>query len=150
MSNHDIRLAMRTYHNFLGVFPSDINPCLMIHSFPTCFVMNTNPTSDVSGGHWVAFYLPSSRTLEFFDSLGRSLDSFPQLASYFAHFTHSIRSNSIPLQSNSPVCGDYCITFLILRLSKHSFSSSIHYIKSHSKGNSRDSFVRRFRLLCIK
>ncbi len=147
MSNHDIGKALCKFPYFHGVFSSDINPTPLIRSFPCCFVMNTKSRYMRSGGHWLAFYLITPNNLEFFDSLGLSIQSYPAISKYFSHINH-ITYNNISLQANqSALCGDYCITFLSLRISTNSFPASIHIIKSHSKGNSRESFVRRFRLL---
>jgi len=147
MSNHNIGKALCKYPYFLGVFSSDVNPIPLIHSFPCCFVMNTKSRYTRSGGHWLAFYLANAYSLEFFDSLGLSIQSYPAITTHFSHI-NNINYNKVSLQaSQSALCGDYCITFLSLRISTNSFPATIHIIKSHSKGNSRESFVRRFRLL---
>jgi len=147
MSNHDIGKALCKFPYFLGVFSSDINPTPLIRSFPCCFVMNTKSRYMRSGGHWLAFYLITPNNLEFFDSLGLSIQSYPAIYKYFSHI-NKINYNKISLQANqSALCGDYCITFLSLRISTNSFPAAIHIIKANSKGNSRESFVRRFRLL---
>lgn len=148
LSNRDIGLALCKYSStFLGVFSVDINPLPLIRSFPCCFVMNTMPHTERRGGHWLAFYLTNSNSIEFFDSLGGSLSSYPLISSYFSHVPN-ISSNSVSLQApDSAQCGDYCISFLYLRLVTSSFRAAIEIIKSYSKGYSRESFVRKLRLL---
>ena len=147
MSNHDIGKALSKYSSFLGVFAADINPLPLIRSFPCCFVMNTKSRTVKSGGHWLAFYLINPFSLEFFDSLGLSIQAYPYISTYFSHI-NEIKDTRICFQAEqSNLCGDYCITFLSLRIYTNSFPSSVNIIKSKPKGNSRESFVRRFRLL---
>ena len=147
MSNNDIIHSLNSYSQFLGVFPSDINPINIIKSYPTCFIMNTNPKSISNGGHWLAFYLTSPTKLEFFDSLGLQLHYYISLFHYFSNFSH-IMANKIPLQStNSSICGDYCVSFLSFRMNHFSFNHIITIISKYQKCKSRDSFVRRIRFL---
>ena len=145
LSNLQISRSMRRFSQFLGVFPSNINPLLFISSYPCCFVMNSLSLSH--GGHWLAFYLISSNHLEFFDSLGNSLKSYIEISSYFSKIPHII-SNKFPLQTTmSTLCGDFAISFLTLRLSGFSYSYIIRIFKHYSKGISRNTFIRRIRLL---
>jgi len=146
MSNHEIGSALSKYNSFLGVFSANINPIPLIRSYPCCFIMNTKPRSEANGGHWLAFYLLSSNCLEFFDSLGLSLASYITIHHYFVNF-NIIHSNKFQLQlPSTSLCGDYCVTFITLRVATNSYPSSIEIIKSNSKGKVRDSFVRRVRL----
>ena len=145
LSNIQISRTMRRYTCFLGVFPSNINPLHFISSFPCCFVMNSLSFSH--GGNWLAFYLSSQNHLEFFDSLGKSLNSYIEIYRHFSQIPH-ITSNNLALQTTmSTLCGDFAISFLSLRLSGFSYSYIIHIFKHYSKGISRNTFIRRIRLL---
>ncbi len=147
MSNHEISSALSKYPSFIGVFPADINPLPRIRSFPACHIMNTNECTKRDGGRSLAFYLPNSNSLEFFDSLGYSLSTSVSIANYFSYITN-IKENITPLQSPSSVlCGDYCVTFLSLRITTNSYTAAIQIISSNQKGEARESFVRRIRLL---
>jgi len=147
MSNHEISCALSKYPSFIGVFPADINPLPRIRSFPACYIMNTKDRSKRVGGHWLAFYLCNPTSLEFFDSMGYSLITYPSIANYFSHITN-IKENITPLQSAScALCGDYCVTFLSLRITTNSYTAAIQIISTNQKGEARESFVRRIRLL---
>ena len=146
MSNNELRSALHSYRQFIGVFSADSNPLPYVRSFPCCFIMNTSPIFIADVGHWLAFYFLSPTSLEFFDSLGQPLSSYPNLSTYFSHITH-VSSNNLPLQSaSSALCGDYCVTFLSLRMSHLTFPHIITLLLNH-KGNSREAFVRQVRLL---
>ncbi|KAF0151795.1 MAG: hypothetical protein FD188_3431, partial [Ignavibacteria bacterium] len=58
--------------HFLGVFASDKIPSLTaIKAYsPCCYVANTDETGQ-GGSHWVAFFHPNPRKLEFFDSFAK-------------------------------------------------------------------------------
>ena len=145
LSNLQISRSMRRFSQFLGVFPSNVNPIRFISLFPCSFVMNS--LSQSHGGHWLAFYLLSPHHLEFFDSLGNSLNSYIEISPYFSQISHII-SNKFTLQTSmSTLCGDFAISFLSLRMSGFSFSYIIHIFKHYSKGISRNTFIRRIRLL---
>ncbi len=147
MSNHEITQALSKYPSFIGVFPADINPLPRIRSFPACYIMNTKDRSKRVGGHWLAFYLRNPTSLEFFDSLGLSLSTYVSIANYFSYLSN-IKENITPLQlASSALCGDYCVTFLSLRITTNSYPATLQIISSHPKGEARESFVRRLRLL---
>ena len=147
MSNHEISCALSKSPSFIGVFPADINPLPRIRSFPACFIMNTKDRSKRVGGHWLAFFLPNPTSLEFFDSMGFTLTTYSSIANYFSHISN-IKENTTPLQSTScALCGDYCLSFLSLRITTNSYHLAIEIISSHTMGEARESFVRRVRLL---
>ena len=145
LSNIQISRTMRRFSQFLGVFPSKINPIHFISSFPCCFIMNS--LSQSHGGHWLAFYLISPHHLEFFDSLGNRLNSYIEISHYFSKISHIISNKFILQTTMSTLCGDFAISFLSLRMSGFSYSYIIHIFKNYSKGISRNTFVRRIRLL---
>ena len=64
-----LELDKITNKKFCGVFSSDELP-EVIKSFPCGFVVNTDPSGE-PGTHWVAFYFPTDREAEFFDSFGK-------------------------------------------------------------------------------
>ena len=145
LSNLQISRCMRRFSQFLGVFPSNINPLHFISSFPCCFIMNS--ISQSQGGHWLACYLISPHHLEFFDSLGNPLNSYIEISHYFSQINNIISNKFILQTTMSTLCGDFAISFLSLRMSGFSYSTIIHIFKKYSKGISRNSFVRRIRLL---
>jgi len=111
-------------------------------------VFNTDCSSK-PGTHWLAcYYDHPSNTLEFFDSYAQT----PSFYNLIIPRNLITRLNEIPLQSEfSTVCGQYCIYYLVSRLSRKAtsileFSKTLsHEFKSK---NARDSFVsNRVRLL---
>ena len=80
MSNIDSisisRMALRLLKNsavrFLGVFPSDHLPCVYEISSrtPCCYMANSDPSNEI-GTYCVAFFHPTPKVIEFFDSFGK-------------------------------------------------------------------------------
>jgi hypothetical protein len=95
---------------FLGVFPKDLAPNREnITYYPTCFVLNTDPSSK-PGAHWTAYFMKNQSETEFFDSYGLTPEAY-DLPSY--NYT---LYNKLQLQGLSTrVCGHYCIRFIYLR-----------------------------------
>ena len=113
---------------FLGVFASDQipNTIQVTRQAPCCYVANTDPISR-QGSHWVAVYIPSPRTLEFFDSFGRH----PITLGF--SFPNSIRilHNTIQIQADSSgVCGEHCVRFLSHRSNGKSMSHILSMLKN--------------------
>ena len=80
---------------FCGVFPSDKLP-KTIEKYPCGFVVNTYQGNE-PGTHWLAFYFPSERKREFFDSFGHPLD-FYSTGTFLKGYSHKF--NNRKLQSN--------------------------------------------------
>ena len=104
------RLISPNKCSYLGIFSQDHlpSPSSNTHSFPLCFVANTDP-SNKPGEHWVSFFYDSPSSLEFFDSYGLdpSFYGFNIIPSHINHTT---------LQAlGSTVCGHYCIFYLYHR-----------------------------------
>ena len=122
----------KTYHHdqipahFLGVYARDKIP-LPLTKYPGCFVANTDRTGQ-PGEHWVAFYQKSRASpIEFFDSFGLSPEMYNFTLDSFVH-------NTVALQgTNSRVCGQYCILYLIHRPLHPSKESIIKWLASHGK-----------------
>lgn len=133
---------------FLDVFPSDHLP-RKIKKYPACFVVNVDSSSE-PGSHWVAFYLPTSKKLEFFDSYGNATTYFDGPISKFASRFPQVTYNPLVLQSNvTAVCGQYCIYYLYSRcrdVSLKKFLSS--FVTKHMCNDQRVyNFVsKRFRI----
>ncbi len=96
---------------FLGVFPSDRLPAKAKRQ--CSLIVNTNPSTK-PGAHWVAIYVDSIGTLEYFDSYGLQ-PTVTSISTYISKYK-KWRYNSKRIQSPlSSVCGHYCIYFLIMR-----------------------------------
>ncbi len=140
---------------YVGVYAADeIQPILNgdnANASSFCFVANTH-SSNEPGEHWVAFYVISNDTLEFFDSYGQHpLVYFPHL--HFissSNYPFTLHYNNQKLQkSNSSVCGHYCLYYLYLRVLMH--KSLIAIVKSlsafqnpHPDQSVKSFFIRVF------
>lgn len=103
-----------TKTSFLDVFPSDQLP-MKIYKFPSCFVLNIDKSTE-PGSHWVAFYVSSPRSTEFFDSYGNAPSFYGGPILEFAARFKNVDYNPLTLQSNvTAVCGQYCIFYLYSR-----------------------------------
>lgn len=112
-------LAMRVGHvNALGAFAGDCMPRIGCSGGDECFIINTDPR-DRPGQHWLAFYYCAREgVLEYFDSFGMSLSSYPVVL-------HSVKRRNIRTQVvndtmlQSPyttACGYFCILYLYRRV----------------------------------
>ena len=117
-----------TKSKFLGVFPSDHQPCLdyISQHAPCGYILNTDPCTE-PGTHWVAFYHANSSNLEFFDSFGKSPSDYP----FSIPNTLTVKFNSRPIQQvDSYFCGHYCIMFLYQRTHGLSLPSIVNHLSN--------------------
>lgn len=97
-----------------GVLASNHLP-YSVNKLPCCFVVNTDP-SWKSGTHWLALYIDENRKVEFFDSYGQKLESYPFLYSFVQRVSTEWKFNNKQLQGSlSSTCGQFCIYFLFWR-----------------------------------
>ena len=132
-----------TRKQFCGVFPSDKLP-RSLDRYPCGLIANTDP-SNKSGTHWVAFYFPSEKKGEFFDSYGHAPEQYRKSFGNFLK-THAWNFNKRKLQSAwSDVCGQYCIFFLSHRARGFSTSQIVHLFNNDTVSNDVQvsAFVRR-------
>lgn len=134
---------------FIGVFSCDQLP-QKLYKYPMCLIVNTDPYSK-PGKHWLAMYIPSPATLEFFDSYGHPPSYFKGPISRFSSRFQYMNYNDVPLQSEfSAVCGQYCIYFLYSRCRGRNLKSIVKSFHSNSEYNDIRvySFVKKkFRML---
>ena len=122
------KLLRNTGVNFLGVYPSDHLPCVSILSAraPCCYIVNSDPCTE-PGTPWVAFFQSSPKTLEFFDSYGKT----PAFYGLSIPNTMAVKYNPTQLQAdNSLLCGQWCILFLHRRTQGINFSPLIRRFSS--------------------
>ena len=114
--------------NFLGVYPSDHLPCVTVLAAraPCCYIANSDPCTEL-GSHWVAFFHSSPKTLEFFDSYGKT----PSYYGLSIPNTMALKYNPLQLQADSSLlCGQWCILFLHRRAQGTSFATLIRRFSS--------------------
>ena len=136
------KLLEKTRTKFLGVYAADHPPCireLLIHT-PCCFVSNTDPCNK-GGTHWVAFYIPNTYTLEFFDSYGRPPAYFGLHVPNTMKLIHNTRQFQALF---SEVCGQYCILFIFERVIGITFPNFIKKLESQTPIPSPNSSLSSF------
>ena len=104
--------------NFIGVFSQDFLFTLKIVSFPVCFIVNLDLSSE-PGSHWIAFFI-TDKKLEIYDSFGLDNTTWARepffLFNFIDHFPDHKISISPRLQPTfSNLCGVYSVFFLIFR-----------------------------------
>ena len=147
MNTSQISSALRsdpvTSKKFLGVFPANRLP-KVIKSYPNGFIANTD-ISGKPGSHWVAFYFPSERKAEFFDSYGQSPETYHKFfRDYLKHYDWDF--NARKLQSIwTDVCGQYCIFYLSQRVRGHSMSRIVSMFDGNTVENDKkvSNFVNK-------
>ena len=125
----------KTSRTFCGVFPSDKLP-QTIDRKPCGFIANTDPSSE-PGTHWVAFYFPTDREAQFFDSYGHPPEHYVHsFADFLNNHSYEWKFNTRKLQSNwSDVCGQYCIFYLSHRARGHSMNKIVQLFSNDTMLN---------------
>ena len=139
----------------LGVFPADHLPYVrrirdaLAGSVNCCFVANTDPANR-PGKHWVLFIatmITRNRIqLEYFDSYGLPMPMYADL------YAACIRNGYLKLvsevstvylqDSNSSVCGYWCLLVAHFRAIGRTFTFTINYLRSRGKtAKQRDKYV---------
>lgn len=136
----------------LGVFAADKVPyekLLVVNEFGRQdtygFIVNTDVATK-SGEHWLAFLYRGGnvKKLEYFDSYGLPIESYPNVFNHMSHYIPIITCNTDILQSNETYsCGDYCIYFLGSRAACVSRNRFLSFLRTKHNGpsNNRDAFV---------
>ena len=103
-----LEILSRFQSHTVGVFPAD--QILRVWSKPTALVVNTGDHKRPDM-HWVAVYVNKSCDGLYFDSFGIP-PVIPDHINRLRKYCKSFRWNTVQLQSDTDVCGQYCIMFL--------------------------------------
>lgn len=124
---------------FVGVFARDELP--LKNKYPSCFIVNTQNRNHV-GEHWLAFFLDSDGSVDFFDSIGLQPEYY-NLQKYLEKISKKkIRYTNKRVQGFfSNYCGVYCLLFLYKRSRGISFDEFINLFKNI---NQNDSFIKKY------
>ena len=133
----DCDLTMK--HSICGVYAADEIPQTLQASHG--FIANTDPKQK-QGQHWIAF-LYDNGVLECFDSYGKSPDQYSASFKHFMSKYSRLKVNTKRLQSsNTTVCGQYCLFFLMCRTRGLPMEQIINMIEQNYYLN--DQFVYNF------
>ena len=120
------------------------------HRYPYCMIVNLD-CSGWEGSHWVAIFVESQRSVEYYDSLGDWPPISPYIIAFLEQFDN-IEYNREQIQSTqSSNCGRHAIYFLIHRCSgviRCVSEMSMHF-KYHKRNPDLivNSFVRSLMLI---
>ena len=94
---------------FDGIFP--IDQLKGIKRKPELIICNTDP-SNKPGQHWILFFFYND-TVDFFDSLGRSMDYYgDEFVNFAKKFSSKFQISLVRTQpKNTSLCGHYCLYF---------------------------------------
>jgi hypothetical protein len=121
---------------FIGVFSADTLPDVL--NYPCTFVCNNKKLNE-PGEHWLAFFIPNSETVEYFDSLAGEPEGI--IKTYISKFKN-IKTNRKPIQAfYETSCGPFTIYFVTHRSMGNSFET---VLKKLSNKFFRDAYVKFF------
>lgn len=135
-----------TAGKFTGVFAANELP-RKIEKFPCGIIANTDPNFK-PGQHWIAFYLTTPNSGEFFDSYGNPPSFYSRnFETFLQHTVSEWTFNSHVLQSTfTNVCGEYCIFYLMHRSRGVSMNNIVKVFSNNRQLNDESvyKFVARF------
>lgn len=128
-----------TCSNYLGCFPADQIPKV---AFPSAMVVNIDPSWQ-DGSHWIAIFIQSNNSVEYYDSFGIWPPLNPDILRFLNNFS-TIIYNEIPLQSmHSKSCGKHAIYFIFQKSLGRSFDEIISRLRHANADRLVNEFVRR-------
>lgn len=113
-----IHRILKCCPNFIGCFAEDELENISLRS--NCFLIVNIDSSNMNGSHWIALGLFKDR-LEIMDPLGFNIFNWSRVPCTLMNFCHLFGSRrkiqvTKRIQSNlSPLCGFYCIYYVIFR-----------------------------------
>lgn len=110
---------------------------------PSICIYNTDKKSE-PGSHWLAVIQLDASCIEYFDSYGLP-PMYDDVKNKLQSASTRVLYNKIQLQgTNSSVCGQYCLTFLLLRLRGFSMDEIVQIFLQCEDTESRDHAVNEF------
>lgn len=145
MNTHQLQCAIgcdvEMNRKIIGVYAADEKP-QRNRQVPYGFIVNTDPLH-LPGKHWIACYINKRNMLETFDSYGMQPNALsPFITSYMKTFQNSIMNTKRLQSSNTAVCGQYCLFYLMCRCRGYTQRDIMNIFSRNFKAN--DEFVYNF------
>lgn len=146
MNTDELRivLQMDEYCKYYSSFVGAKDECMNLPFSNTKMVICNTDTAKKPGTHWFALFKVSQDTMEYFDSYGSiGIDGGVKeaISTKFANIVH----NDQRLQgTNSSVCGQYSLLYLLLRGRGYSMVEVIQMMLSSEDYEERDHIVNKF------
>lgn len=141
---HILKSHYATGPNFRGCFAADqLNSIMLNAKFPISLVVNTD-ISTKPGEHWVAVFIYSANSVEYFDSLAEAPNE--HIENFLSKFLRVIKNEKILQNPFTDVCGHFCIYFIVKRSLGISFSSIVNFLY---RIKNADIFVKNFVITLI-
>ena len=121
----------------VGVFAADQLPT---KEFPGAYIVNTD-TSSQPGQHWVAFFTTEKGT-ECFDSFSENPSTYSVYIAEWLKDDFQVVQCETLQSSDSTVCGQYCIYFILFRSYGFSYEDMMSSLTESTEVN--DKFVCKF------
>lgn len=129
----------------VGVYAADCLPVKIPKL--SAIVVNTDP-QNLSGTHWISFFLDSHGNLEYFDSFGQPPRVFHHIKFINRNSKHYVYNRNILQSYNSTACAHYCLCYLYFRSVGLSLDYFTSLFTSSPDGND-DLVLRLFNSLYI-
>lgn len=134
-----LQTDQRTRAKFKGVYAANKLMPLLALAPPYCCVVNTDREGE-PGTHWLAIYVPSRWTVEYYDSFAEPPNHI--IAPFIDTFKHK-KMNSKKVQSKFDTsCGSHTIYFLVHRCHGEHFDTIVKRLTDNAPFS--DSIVKLF------
>ena len=132
LSNVEIDRVLKKHRPnlFLGTMAFDEFDPSQCPFLPIAMIVNTEPISVPSGGHWVVLYVDSNKNGIFFDSFGHQ--PWSKFRLFLKKNAKKTVYNKTVLQSYDYTCGHHAVFFVMNIAKKKSLQRVLNSYKSHS------------------
>ena len=90
---------------------------------PGIVVVNSLPSSETIGGHWICLYFPNaSELVYYFDPLGN------HMYNYGIQLTNPVITVTDRAVQKTPICGEWCLYFVAKMLIHNNCHSAFKYV----------------------
>ena len=139
---------LKCFPNFLGCYAENQMSSLIIHTFPTFFIVNID-SYHMKGSHWLAIGI-FQKSIEIYDPLGFTIFNWNRVPCNLLNFLHRMSIHKRIIVSpriqpdKSTLCAFYCIFYLVLRQYCSLRRINSFYYSLGSKLSRNDSVLYKF------